>query len=102
MGEDGPVPDPQPGVSPPVQRPKLYRSSSDRWIAGVCGGIAEHLGISSSLVRRRMALAVLAGPGLFVSGFFGVMTRPDTSAAQCVPVARARRPLTKNQVLLVI
>jgi signal transduction histidine kinase len=30
------------------------------------------------------------------------MTRPDTSAAQGVPVARARKSLTKNQVLLVI
>jgi len=102
MGEDGQVPDPQPVVSPPVQRPKLYRSSSDRWIAGVCGGIAEHLGISSALVRLLMVLAVVAGPGVFVYGFFWVMTRPDTSATQGVPVARSRRPLTRNQVLLVI
>ena len=96
------MPDPQPVVSPPVQRPKLYRSSSDRWIAGVCGGIAEHLGISSALVRLLMVLAVVAGPGVFVYGFFWVMTRPDTSATQGVPVARSRRPLTRNQVLLVI
>ena len=102
MGEDGQVPDPQPVVSPPVQRPKLYRSSSDRWIAGVCGVIAEHLGISSALVRLLMVLAVVAGPGVFVYGFFWVMTRPDTSATQGVPVARSRRPLTRNQVLLVI
>ena len=49
-----------------------------------------------------MVLAVLAGPGVFLYGFFWVMTRPDTSAAQGVPVARARKSLTKNQVLLVI
>jgi signal transduction histidine kinase/phage shock protein PspC (stress-responsive transcriptional regulator) len=102
MGEDGQVPDPQTTALPSVERPKLYRSSSDRWIAGVCGGIAEHLGISSSLVRLLMVLAVLAGPGVFLYGFFWVMTRPDTSAAQGVPVARARKPLTKNQILLVI
>ncbi len=112
MGEYGWVPDPQPAVSPPGrahptplaesgERPKLYRSSGDRWIAGVCGGIAEHLGISSSLVRLLMVLAVLAGPGVFLYGFFWVMTRPDTSA-QGVPVARVRKPLTKNQILLVI
>ena len=102
MGEYGWVPEPQPVVSPPGDRPKLYRSSSDRWIAGVCGGIAEHLGISSSLVRLLMVLAVIAGPGVFLYGFFWVMTRPDTSAAQGVPVARVRKPLTKNQILLVI
>jgi signal transduction histidine kinase/phage shock protein PspC (stress-responsive transcriptional regulator) len=106
MGEYGQVPDPQPAVSPAApsigERPKLYRSSTDRWIAGVCGGIAEHLGISSGLVRLLMVLAVLAGPGVFVYGFFWVMTRPDTAAADGVPVARARKSLTKNQVLLVI
>jgi signal transduction histidine kinase/phage shock protein PspC (stress-responsive transcriptional regulator) len=102
MGEYGWVPDPQPTAPTAIERPKLYRSSSDRWIAGVCGGIAEHLGISSGLVRLVMVLAFFAGPGVFVYGFFWVMTRPDTSATEGVPVARARRPLTTNQVLLVI
>lgn len=30
---------------------KLYKSSMDRKIAGVCGGIAEYLGVDSTLVR---------------------------------------------------
>lgn len=30
---------------------KLYKSSTDRKIAGVCGGIAEYLGVDSTLVR---------------------------------------------------
>ncbi|MDO5715471.1 MAG: PspC domain-containing protein [Tissierellia bacterium] len=30
---------------------KLYRSSTDRVIAGVCGGIAEYFDIDSGLVR---------------------------------------------------
>src|SRR5689334_22910540 len=102
MGEYGCVSEVQPAVSPAVERPKLYRSTSDRWIAGVCGGIAEHLGISSGLVRLLMILAALAGPGVFVYAFFWVMTRPDTAAADGVPVARAKKSLTKNQVLLVI
>ena len=89
-------------AQPVVERPKLYRSSRDRWIAGVCGGIAEHLGVSSGLVRLVMVLAVVAGPGLFVYAFFWVMTRPDTAAKDGVLVARARRPLTRNQVLVVI
>ena len=71
MGEYGGVPDPQPVVPPPGDRPKLYRSSSDRWIAGVCGGIAEHLGISSSLVRLLMVLAVVAGRGCSSTGSSG-------------------------------
>ncbi|SHH37420.1 phage shock protein C (PspC) family protein [Caloranaerobacter azorensis DSM 13643] len=30
---------------------KLYRSTNDRMIAGVCGGIAEYFNIDSTLVR---------------------------------------------------
>ena len=30
---------------------RIRRSSSDRMLAGVCGGIAEHFGIQSIIVR---------------------------------------------------
>ena len=30
---------------------KLHRSKDDRWLAGVCGGIAEYFNIDSTLVR---------------------------------------------------
>lgn len=30
---------------------KLVRSPEDRWIAGVCGGIAEYTGLPSWLIR---------------------------------------------------
>ena len=30
---------------------KLYRSKSDRKIAGVCGGVAEYLNIDVTVVR---------------------------------------------------
>ncbi len=44
---------------------KLYRSKKDEKIAGVCGGIAEFLGIDSTLVRLIWALFILcAGSGL--------------------------------------
>ena len=46
---------------------KLYRSKKDEKIAGVCGGIAEYLGIDSTLVRLIWALFVLcAGSGVLV------------------------------------
>ncbi len=40
---------------------RLHRSKTDKWIAGVCGGIAEYLGISSALVR---ILVVISGIGI--------------------------------------
>ena len=30
---------------------KLYRSTRDKWIAGVCGGIAEHYNHDPTLIR---------------------------------------------------
>lgn len=44
---------------------KLYRSNSQRMIAGVCGGIAEYFNIDASLVRIGCAaLCLCAGSGL--------------------------------------
>jgi phage shock protein PspC (stress-responsive transcriptional regulator) len=48
---------------------RLYRSSSDRIIAGVCGGIAEWLGWSPTMVRiLYVVVSVLsvAFPGILV------------------------------------
>ena len=40
---------------------KLRRSRTDRSLAGVCGGLAQFLGINSTVVRVAMALLVLFG-----------------------------------------
>ena len=46
---------------------KLYRSLSDRKIAGVCGGLGEHLQLDSNLVRLLAIASIFAGgAGLFV------------------------------------
>ncbi|NKY50448.1 PspC domain-containing protein [Nocardia vermiculata] len=42
---------------------RMTRSTSDKWIAGVCGGIAEYFGWSSGLVRLLfLASCLLPGP----------------------------------------
>ena len=44
---------------------RLYRSNSDKKLAGVCSGIAEYLGIDPTLVRLLWALLILcAGSGV--------------------------------------
>jgi len=40
---------------------KLYRSTSDRMLAGVCGGLAEYIGMDSSLIRLALVLLILFG-----------------------------------------
>ena len=43
---------------------KLYRSSRNKMIAGVCGGLAEYLNIDPTIVRLIWALVGLSGAGL--------------------------------------
>lgn len=40
---------------------KLYRSSSDKKIAGVCGGLADYLDIDSTVVRIVFLIALICG-----------------------------------------
>jgi phage shock protein C len=44
---------------------KLYRSRSNRQIAGVCGGLAEYFNMDATLLRVLfVVLAVLGGSGI--------------------------------------
>jgi len=43
---------------------KLYRSSSDRMIAGVCGGVSEYTNIDP-IVIRLLAVFLFLATGLF-------------------------------------
>lgn len=48
---------------------RLLRSSSDHWVAGVCGGIAEYFGWDPAIVRLAYVLLSVfsaAFPGLLV------------------------------------
>ncbi|MGW7687062.1 PspC domain-containing protein [Kribbella sp. NPDC054772] len=48
-----------------LQNPQSWRRSrSDRWVAGVCGGIGRALNIDPVLVRVVMAVLILSGPGI--------------------------------------
>ena len=42
---------------------QLRRSRSDRMVAGVCGGVAKHLGIDAALVRILLVAATILGVG---------------------------------------
>ena len=55
-------------MSEPMQRPsysprRLTRSADDRWLGGVCGGVAEYAGIDANLVRLLVVLGTVLGFG---------------------------------------
>ena len=44
---------------------KLYRSNTDKKLAGVCGGLAEYFGIDSTIVRLVLVgFTLLGGAGI--------------------------------------
>ena len=60
---------------------KLYRSSKNKMIAGVCGGIAEYFGWDPTVVRLVYALlsCLVAGfPGVLVYIIFAIVVPLDT------------------------
>ncbi len=42
---------------------KLYRSQSDRWLAGVCGGLGVYTGIDPTVIRILFILLAVFGGG---------------------------------------
>lgn len=38
---------------------KLKRSATDKWLAGVCGGIANYFGWSANILRALVIIAVI-------------------------------------------
>jgi phage shock protein C len=58
---------------------KLYRSQSQRMVAGVCGGLAEYFSIDPTLIRLLfVVLAVFGGSGLVIYLVMWIVV-PDAS-----------------------
>lgn len=47
---------------------KLYLSTNDKKVSGVCGGIAEYLNVDSTVIRLAWVLF-----SIFTAGFGGVL-----------------------------
>jgi phage shock protein C len=50
-----------------AERKKLYRSSKNKYIAGVCGGIGEFFNIDPSIIRILWAASIICyGSGILL------------------------------------
>jgi phage shock protein PspC (stress-responsive transcriptional regulator) len=58
------------GLREPSEKKRLFRSIRDVKVAGVCGGLAEYLGIDSTLVRLGVVLLALASFGVAMILYF--------------------------------
>ena len=81
-------------------RSRLERSRTDRLIGGVAGGIGQHLGVQSNIVRAAfVALSFAAGFGLVVYLLTWLLAPLEAATAGVEPRARRIRRPTWRQVL---
>lgn len=58
---------------------RLYRSRTDRQIAGVCSGLAEYFDLDPSIVRLIFLLmTVMGGPGLILYIVLAIVVPEET------------------------
>ena len=63
-----------------MNRKKLYKSSTDKKLAGVCGGIADYFDVDSTLIRLAWIIAAFAlGTGL-LAYIICALVMPDQPA----------------------
>lgn len=56
---------------------KLYKSSLDKKICGVCGGLAEYFGIDATVIRLLIVLFTLAGGSGILFYIVAALIMPD-------------------------
>lgn len=54
--------------SAPAPR-RLVRSRDDRWLSGVCGGVANYTGVDANLVRLVVVLGTIFGLGSLLAAY---------------------------------
>lgn len=68
---------------------KLYRSSTDRMLAGVCGGLGEYIGVDPTLVRLALILMAIFGGHGFLFYLILWLIVPEQPERATVPIPTA-------------
>lgn len=67
---------------------KLTRNRDDKWIGGVCGGIATYTGVDANLVRLIVVVATVLGAGSLILAYLIAWVlmpaQPSPPAAQTI------------------
>ena len=56
---------------------KLYKSNSDKKLAGVCGGIAEYFDVDSTIIRLAWVIFTLAGGAGLLAYIIAAIVMPN-------------------------
>jgi phage shock protein C len=56
---------------------KLYRSTRDKWVAGVCGGLAEHFDVDPVIVRLLWIVVTVLSAGIGIIAYLALWVFVD-------------------------
>ena len=84
----------------------LYRSTTDRRVAGVCGGLAEYFGLDSTLVRVLYFVALVLPGGIGILPYIvlwivlpeGANAPADSSAVAIAEERFARGEISADEL----
>jgi len=69
------------------ERKKLFRSRSERWLAGVCGGIGDYFNIDATVIRILFILfGLVFGSGLLFYIILWILIPLEPDVVESVPV----------------
>lgn len=75
-----------------MEEKKLMRSTTDRMVAGVCGGLAEYFNIDATLVRALFVIVTLfGGSGILIYLILWIVM-PEQPAAGVEPMPPMDEP----------
>ncbi|WP_332643638.1 PspC domain-containing protein [Aeromicrobium sp.] len=78
---------------------KLTRNPDDKWLGGVCGGLADYTGIDANLVRLIVVVCTLLGAGSLILAYIvaWVLMPARPAAAQTVWAAASDSATTESE-----
>ena len=79
---------------------KLTRSRDDKWVGGVCGGIAAYTGLDANLVRLLVAVLTVLGLGSLIVAYvvaWILMPAGQPAGQQTVWAEATDAPTTANE-----
>jgi len=85
-----------------IEDKKLYRSKSDRFISGVCGGIAKYFNIDSNLVRVLFVIISFTGGVGIILYIAALIILPENPNEEDVPDRSVNTTLLIGLILVVV
>jgi phage shock protein PspC (stress-responsive transcriptional regulator) len=79
------------------QRPALRRSTTNKVLGGVCGGLAEYTGVEALLWRIGFVALALIGAGVLVYPLLWILLPAGAAPPEAAPAPRLRETLQNGR-----